>query len=129
MPSSRGARRLAWLAVWVPCVVAVTVYGELSSGALLGVGTTGTLLVGVGLARRAGEAAPPVGRDGVPWLGWLGAVAAWELLTLVDDSLSTLSDLMDPVLAHPGARGLATLGWLAGGAWLLGRPSQTDRSP
>lgn len=128
MPSSRSSRQLAWLTLGVPCVVAVVVYGELSTGALVAVGSTGALLAGVGLTQRVGEAAPPVGSGGLPWLGWLVAVAAWELLTLVDGALRTLSDLLDPVLAHPGPRGVATLGWLAAGAWLLARPRQRDAS-
>lgn len=118
----RTARRLAPLAVGLPCVVAVVGYGELSAGSLVAVATTGAVLAGIGLVGRAGEAAPPVGRSAAPWLLWLAAVVAWELLTLVDDDLPTPSDLLDPVLAHPALRGAATIGWLAAGAWLLTRP-------
>ncbi len=98
------------------------VYGELSTRTLIAVGTTGAVLAAVGLACRVGEAARPVEGRGLPWLVWLAAVVAWELLTLIDDDLPTLSDLLDPVLAHPALRGAATVGWLAAGAWLLARP-------
>jgi hypothetical protein len=47
---------------------------------------------------------------------------SWELVTLADDNLPTFSCLADPVLAHPAARGVATLVWLGAGAWLLSRP-------
>jgi hypothetical protein len=120
--SSRCTRRLTSLAVAVACVTAVMFFGELSIGALIAVGSTGVLVTVVALAGQAGEAAPPVGRRGLPWLGWLAAAMAWELLTLLDDDLPTLSDLADPVLAHPPVRGAATLGWLVAGAWLLARP-------
>jgi hypothetical protein len=118
------APRLTAAAVAVPCVAAVVVWGELSLGALLAVVTAGVIVVGLGLARRAGEAAPPVGRRGVPWLGWLTAAVAWELVTLADDGVPTVSDLADPLLAHPVLRGAATLAWLAAGAWLLARPGR-----
>jgi hypothetical protein len=118
------APRLTAAAVAVPCVAAVVVWGELSLGAFLAVVTAGVIVVGLGLARRAGEAAPPVGRRGVPWLGWLMAAVAWELVTLADDGVPTVSDLADPLLAHPVLRGAATLAWLAAGAWLLARPGR-----
>src|SRR3954463_12260534 len=63
-------RWLTGLAVGLFCVAAVIVFGELSTGALLAVGGTGVLVAVVGLARRSGEAALPVGRRGLPWLGW-----------------------------------------------------------
>ena len=126
MLSSHWAQRLAPLALGAPCVAAVIVYGELSAGALIAVGATGAALAAVGLGQRAGEAAPPVGRRGLPWLVWLAAAMGWELLTLVDDDLPTLSDLLDPLLALPALRGAATVGWLAGGAWLLPRPRHRD---
>jgi hypothetical protein len=115
-------RWLTGLAVGLSCVVAVVVFGELSTGALLAVGGTGVLVAVVGLARRSGEAALPVGRRGLPWLGWLAAGLAWEFLTLLDDDLLTVSDLADRVLAHPPVRAAATLAWLIAGAWLLTRP-------
>ena len=124
MVSSRSARRLTWPAVAVPCVAAVVVSGELSTGALLAVGGTGVLVAVVGLAGRAGRTAPPVGRRGLPWVGWLAAVVAWEVVTLLDDDLPTLSDLADVLLAHPLARGAATVGWLVAGAWLVARPGR-----
>ena len=128
MVSSHWAGRLTPLVFGVPCVAAVMICGELSTGALIAVGTTGAVLAGVGLARRAGEAAPPVGRRGWPWLVWLAAAVTWEVLTLFDGDLPTLSDLADPVLARPGLRGAATVGWLMAGAWLLARPCHRDES-
>jgi hypothetical protein len=68
---SACTRWLTSLAVGLPCVASVIVFGELSTGALLAVGGTGVLVAVVGLARRAGEAALPVGRRGLPWVGWL----------------------------------------------------------
>jgi hypothetical protein len=109
-------------AVAVPCVAAVVIWGELSAVTLLAVATTGALVAGLGLTRRSGEAAPPVGRRGLPWLGWMTAAVAWELGALADDDLPTASDLADPLLAHPALRGAATVCWLAAGAWLLARP-------
>jgi hypothetical protein len=126
---SACTRWLAFLAVGLSCVAAVVVFGELSTGALLAVGGTGVLVAVVGLARRAGEAAPPVGRAGLPWLVWLAAAAAWELLTLLDDDLPAVSDLADVVLAHPPVRATATVAWLIAGAWLLTRPGHHPQPP
>ena len=126
-----SSRFLGWplpLVAGVPCVVAVVSFGELSPGALTAVGATGAVLAGVGLVRRVGEAAPPVARRGLPWLGWLTAALAWELFTLAAD-LPTLSDLVDPVLAVPPLRGAATIGWLAAGGWLLARPRHQQENP
>lgn len=128
MSSSRSVRLVPVL-LGMPCVAVVVAYGQLTGEALAAVGVTGTVLAAVGLVTRAGQAAEPVGRDGRPWLAWLAAAAAWELVTLVDDRLPTLSDLLDPVLSSPAARGAATVGWLAAGAWLLARPRPQDRSP
>jgi hypothetical protein len=119
---SPAVRALAAAAVAVPCVVVVGVGGELSTGALLAVGTAGAIVAGLGLVRRSGEAARPVGRRGRPWLVWLTVVVAWELVARVDDDLPTASDLADPFLAHPLLRGAATAGWLAVGLWLITRP-------
>ncbi|MGY1604568.1 hypothetical protein [Geodermatophilus sp. SYSU D00815] len=126
MLSSRTARRLTPVVLGVPCTAAVTAYGELSAGALVAVAVTGLALAGTALALRAGAAAPAVGRRGVPWLGLLGAAVCWELLLLGDDRLPTLSDALDPVLAHPPVRGLATVVWLVVGAWLLARPRREE---
>ena len=104
------------------CAAAVAASGELSPGALLAVATAGAVVTAAGLARRAGAEAEPVGRRGLPWLGWLAAALAWEVLTLADDDLPTLSDLADPFLAAPVPRGAAVLGWLALGGWLVTRP-------
>jgi hypothetical protein len=109
-------------AVVASCAVAVAVWGELSLGALVAVGTAGSLVVAVGLARRSGEAAPAVGRRALPWLVGLAAVASWEVTALLSDDLPTVSDLADPALAHPVLRAAATVAWLAGGAWLVARP-------
>jgi hypothetical protein len=122
----RWPHRLALLSVGLGCVAAVTVYGELSTGALVAVAGTGALLTGLGLARRAGEAAPGVDGPALPWLVWALAAATWEVVTLVDDRLPTLSDLADPALAHPPLRAAATVGWLAVGVWLLARPRVED---
>jgi hypothetical protein len=111
-------------AVGVPCVAVVAVYGELTAPTLVAVVLTGGALAAAGLRWRAGRAAAPVGRGGLPWLGWLAASGAWETVTLIDHDLRTLSDLLDPVLAHPAARGAAALGWLAAGAWLVTRPGR-----
>ncbi|WP_233495993.1 hypothetical protein [Geodermatophilus sp. TF02-6] len=114
-------RGLTWAAA-VACTFAVGICGELSLGALLTVAAVGLTVLAVGLARRAGAAATAVGRSGLPWLGWLAAAAAWEVVTLADVGRPTLSDLADPLLASPAVRGVATLGWLAAGAWLIARP-------
>ena len=127
MASSPFACRLTSAAVAVPCVLAVATWGELSVGALLAVGTAGAMVTGLALARRSGEAAAPVGRRGLPWLGWLTAAVFWELVTLADHDLPTASDLADPLLAHPVVRGGATVCWLAAGAWLLTRPRRPRR--
>jgi hypothetical protein len=127
--SSRCAGRLTWLAVAVLCGVAVGVSGELSTGALLAVGGTGALVAVVGMVRRAGRAALPVGRGGLPWVGWSTAAVAWEVLALLDDDLPTLSDLADVLLAHPLVRGAATVGWLGAGAWLAARPGRPAEEP
>jgi hypothetical protein len=120
---SRFAPRVTIAAAGVSCVAAVIAWGELSLGALLAVGTAGTIMAGLGLVRRSGEAAPPVGRRGLLWLVWAAAAVSWELVALADDDMPTLSDLADPALAHPAMRGAATLCWLTAGAWLLARPS------
>ena len=120
---------LGWAAVGLPSVAAVVVWGELSVGALLAVGTTGAAVAAVALARRSGQAAPSVGRRGLPWLGWLAAAVAWEVWTLLDDGLPTISDLADPLLAHPATRGAATLCWIAVGAWLVARPHRRPPVP
>jgi hypothetical protein len=125
--SSPVARGLMSAAVAVPCVAAVAVGGELSLGALLGVGTAGVVVVALGLVRRSGEAVAPVGHRGLPWLAWLTAAVSWELATLAADEVPTVSDLADPLLAHPGLRGAAAVCWLAGGAWLLARPRRRTR--
>ncbi len=122
MVSSLCTRQLTSSVVALACTAAVVVFGELSTGALLAVGGTGVLAAAVGLARHAGEAAAPVGRRGLPWLASLAAGLAWEVVTLLDDDLPTLSGLADPLLAHPPVRAAATVGWLVAGAWLLARP-------
>jgi hypothetical protein len=110
----------------VGCAAAVGISGELSAGALVAVLAAGAVVVVLGLARRSGAAAPRVGRRGLPWLGWLVVAATWELGTLVADGLPTVSDLADPLLAHPLPRAGATLVWLAAGAWLLARPRRPE---
>ncbi len=125
--SSRCAERCALLLMAAACVAVVAVvavYGELSAQALVAVAGAGVVLSAVGLVRSTGAAADPVGWSGLPWLVWLMAALAWELLTLTAGGLPTLSDLMDPALAHPTLRGAATAGWLAAGAWLVTRPAR-----
>jgi hypothetical protein len=107
-------------AVVVAVVVAAS--GELSAGALVAVGIAGAVVATAGLRRRAGQAARPVGRAGLPWLAWLVAVAAWEAFALAGDRVPTVSDLLDPALAQPAVRAAATLCWLAAGVWLVRRP-------
>ena len=120
------ARRLLWVLLGSVCVGTVAVFGELSVEALVAVSAMGVIVLSAALTRRAGEAAEPVGRRGVPWAAWRAAAVAWELLVLADDAQPTLSDLVDPVLAHPVPRGAATAVWLAVGAWLFARPARQD---
>ena len=61
--------------------------------------------------------------------GMAGGGVAWELLTLLDDDLPTVSDLADLVLAHPPVRAAATLAWMIAGAWLLTRPGPHPQPP
>lgn len=126
MIPSPCVRRSAWASLGSVCLGTVVVFGELSVEALVAVSATGVIVLSVALIRRAGEAAEPVGRRGLPWVAWLAAALAWELLALADDARRTLSDVMDPVLAHPVPRGAATAVWLAAGAWLLARPARHD---
>jgi hypothetical protein len=127
--SAHFVRRVTVAAGSMACVAAVMAWGELSLGALLAVATAGTIVAGTGLVRRSGEAAPPVGRGGLPWLVWATAAVSWEVITLADDDLPTLSDLTDSALASPALRGAATVCWLAAGAWLLTRPSARSPAP
>ncbi|MGY1590736.1 hypothetical protein ACI79D_02045 [Geodermatophilus sp. SYSU D00708] len=117
-------RRLLCACAVAACAAAVAVSGELSPGALLAVGTAGLAVGALALARRAGAGAAPVGRRGLPWLTWVVAALAWEAAALADDDLPAVSDLADPVLAHPGARAAATVAWLAAGLWLASRPGR-----
>ena len=110
----------------IPLVATVATFGELTIQSFVAVLVAGALLTGLALRRRSGAAAAPVGRLGLVWLGWLVVVSLWELTTLLAAAtLATLSDLMDPVLAHHWVRGLATVVWAVCGWWLLRRP--TDR--
>lgn len=126
VPASLWARRRLPPGLLVTAVTAtVMTYGELSVEALVAVVASGCLLAGLGLARRVGSATEPVGRAGLPWLVWVVAVALWECLTYVlRERVPTLSDLVDPVLAHAIPRGAATVAWLAAGLWLVTRPSR-----
>jgi hypothetical protein len=120
--SSALARRGTAAVVAGSCVAAVVVWGPLSTGALLVVGATGTAVAVMALLRRSGSGSTTVGRRGLPWWGWATAACAWELGALMDDDLPTVSDLADPLLAHPVLRGVATVCWLGVGAWLLTPP-------
>ena len=104
-------------------MVAVAVSGELSPAALLAVAAAGGVVTAVALVRRAGAGSPEVGRPLRVPVVLVAAAAAVELVALARDDLPTLSDLLDPVLAHPVARAAATAGWLATGAWLATRPN------
>lgn len=126
MIPSPCVRRSASVLLGSVCVGTVAVFGELSVEALVAVSATGVIVLSAALTRRAGEAAEPVGRRGLPWAVWLAAALAWELLVRTDDAQPTLSDRMDPVLADPVPRGAATAVWLAAGAWLLARPARQD---
>lgn len=126
MIHSPCVRRSALISLGSVCVGTVAVFGELSVEALVAVSATGVIVLSAALTRRAGEATEPVGRRGLPWLAWLAAALAWELLVLADDAQPTLSDLMDPVLVHPAPRAAATAVWLAAGVWLLARPARKD---
>jgi len=87
------------------------------------VGTTGTVIAGVGLIRRTGAGSPSGGRLPSAPLLFLGAVVAVaEVVALLDDGVPTVSDLADPALALPAVRAAATLVWCAVGAWLVARP-------
>ncbi len=129
MVRSPSTRRLTGAGAAAVCATVVAVSGELSTGALLAVAVAGAAVVGVGLARRAGAGAPPVGRRGLPWLGLLVAGLAAEAVALLDDDLPTLSDVADPLLAHPVARAAATVAWLTSGAWLVTRPGAGAGAP
>jgi hypothetical protein len=118
-----GSRALGAVGA-VGCAVAVAVWGELSTGALVAVGAAGTAVVGLALARRSGAGAAPVAGHARAWTAVLLVVLAWELVALTSGVLPTVSDLADPLLADPVVRGAATLCWLAGGAWLATRPRE-----
>jgi hypothetical protein len=119
---------LPWAIACIPVVATVATFGELSIEAFVAVLAIGCPLVASALLRRAGSAATPAGPGAFAWLGWLVAVALWELaLAWQHGAYPTLSDLADPVLAHPAARAVATLGWLATGLWLLRRPTVQER--
>jgi hypothetical protein len=122
----RWPHRLALLSVGLGCVAAVTVYGELSTGALVAVAGTGGVADRPRSRAARGRGGAGVDGSALPWLVWALAAATWEVVTLVDDRLPTLSDLADPALAHPPLRAAATVGWLAVGAWLLARPCVED---
>lgn len=124
---------LGWVLAAIPVAATVGTYGELSPQAFVAVSIAGAALMVVGLRRDAGAAAPPVRRAAFLWLGWLVVVSLWELWTRLHDArYPTLSDLMDPVLAHHVPRALATVVWFAAGVWLVrrpaGRPSAGDPS-
>ena len=125
-PPVPPVRNAVGTAVAVACVAAVGAGGEFSTAALIAVLTTGGLLGFRGLSRRAGRAAPRVGRRALPWLFWLGALLAWESTALAHEALPTVSDLLDPVLREPLPRATATVGWLAAGVWLVTRPSDRE---
>jgi hypothetical protein len=104
------------------CAATVAAYGELHTGSLVAVATTGTLVAGVGLIRRTGAGSPSEGRLPNAWLSLGAVLAVVEVVALLDDGVPTVSDLADPALAVPVIRAAATLVWCAVGAWLVARP-------
>lgn len=115
---------MVWTIAVIPVVATVATFGELTIESFVAVLDGGSVLMALALRRESGSAAPRVGPAGFAWLGWLVVVALWELATLLDArTLATLSDLMDPVLAHRWLRGAATVLWAVWGWWLLRRPS------
>jgi hypothetical protein len=121
---SRRARSFGWVVAAIPVAATVGTYGELSPEAFVAVSVAGLVLMTIGLRRRVGAGAAAVPRTALWWLGWLVLVSLWELWTKLHDAqYPTLSDLMDPVLAHHWPRALATVAWFAVGVWLLRRPS------
>jgi hypothetical protein len=121
-------RMLAWAITAIPIAATVATYGELTVQAFVAVLLAGGALTVAALRRRAGSGSPAV-PGGPVWLAWLVAVGVWEFYTLLHEArLPTLSDLMDPILAHPLIRGAATFVWFAAGIWLLRRPSSVETS-
>jgi Family of unknown function (DUF6186) len=108
--------------VAIGVAVAVAASGELSAGALVAVLAAGLVVVGTGLARRTGSAAP-VQRPPSTTLVLLGSAAAFEAVALASPAVPTLSDLADRPLAAPVVRAAAVVVWLALGAWLVARPT------
>jgi hypothetical protein len=116
-------RAALWALVLLTAVLTVAPrYGDVD---VLVVGLVG--VVSLVLAASRGDAVPPV-RRGAAWpYAAVGLVAALNELTayLLETSPAAnwrhpaFSDLMDPVLAWPPARGLLVLAWLSGGLWLL----------
>jgi hypothetical protein len=133
--SARRTRRDGRVVLWTVAAVATAAvvgrYGELTRPALAAVLAAGVGVGAVGLARRAGSAAPAVGRAAAAaWLAWLVVLVAWESYTrFVDRDVPTLSDLLDPVFAHRAVRAGATLLWFAAGVWLVNRPSNRRGEP
>lgn len=122
--SNRNLELVPLSAIGIAVVATVVTFGQLTLQAFLAVLAAGLVISAVGLARRAGSGVPPVGPAGRVWLGWLVTGTLWEALMFARNSrFPTLSDLLDPALAHPAVRGLATVGWLALGRWLITRPA------
>ena len=120
---------LVWTVAAIPVGATVGTYGQLTPEAFVAVLAAGSVVAAMALRRRSGSAAQPAPRAALAWLVWLVAVGVWELITVLHESrLPTLSDLMDPILAPPLVRGLATVLWFFAGIWLLARPSVRDVS-
>ena len=125
---ARPVHALAWAVAAIPVAATVATYGELTIQAFVAVLVSGGVLTAAALRRRAGSAAPAV-PGAVVWLVWLVAVGLWELYTFLHQQrLPTLSDLTDPILAHPLVRGAATVAWFSAGIWLLRRPTSATTS-
>jgi hypothetical protein len=79
-----------------------------------------TVLIAVLTVRRPRARPKKLDRTHLPWLCWLVAFGAWELVALVRNDL-TISLLMDPVLVIYPLRVAGWVLWLWAG-WLLVRP-------
>ena len=118
---------LVWTVAAIPVAATVGTYGELTPEAFVAVLLAGSALSAVALRRRSGSGAERAPRAALAWLVWLVAVGVWELNTVLHESrLPTLSDLMDPILAHPLIRAAATVAWFLAGIWLLARPAAPE---
>lgn len=134
MGSAPIARPLTVAALGAGSATAVAIAGELSTGAHVAVIGTVSIVAAVALARPVaprtrgqkspflpdggGRSRPPPRQKWRSLLVVAVVVLAWEGISLATPGLPTVSDLLDPVLAHPLPRGAATLAWYAVGVRL-----------